>query len=471
MFRRLLDSPTTYFVAAGLMVLVAVAAQFDLSFPSRTAGEAAEIRELRDRDDLNLVFIVVDTLRADRVGVYGYERPTTENLDALAQHGIVFRDVLAQSSWTKTSMASLWTGTLPFNNGILRFGDALPTEARLPAEILRDAGFRTAGIYRNGWVAPNFGFDQGFEFYQRPRPGRSRMEAESRHPAGGTLEGSDEDSLVAAMEFLHSFGNERFFLYMHMMDLHQYRYAEGTPDFGSSYSDYYDMAIHWTDRVIGHLHEQLRKSGQLQNTIIVIASDHGEAFREHGFEGHARNLFTEVVNVPWIIGLPFQLDPGVVIDEPVSNIDIWPTLLDLMGLPGLTNPDGRSLVPLILERAGVQDSNTSWRRPQFAYLDRGWGWPEREIPIVAVTDSGRKLVWWPKLDPPEFQLFDTEADPGEQTNLYVPGDPDTERLFDAAREKYESPQNAWGVEARQVELDEMRLNQLRALGYAVPRQR
>ncbi len=469
MFRRLLESPATYFVAAGLLIFVAIGTQLEVRSPSQAVGEVAEIKELRDRKDLNLVFILIDTLRADRIGAYGYERPTSENLDALAKHGVLFRDVLAQSSWTKTSMASLWTGTLPFNNGILRFSDGLPPEALMPAEILRDSGFRTAGIFRNGWVAPNFGFDQGFEFYLRPRPGRASMEAQSRHPAGPRLEGSDEDILSASSDFLESFGQDRFFLYIHMMDLHQYVFADGTPDFGNSYSDYYDMAIHWSDRLIGHLYDELDAIGQLQNTIIVIASDHGEAFREHGSEGPARNLFSEVVKVPWIIALPFRLDPGIVIDEAVSNIDLWPTILDLMGLPSLPNADGRSLVPLILQRAGLEPSDASWQRPQFAYLDRGWGWPDREVPIVSVSDDGQKIVWWPKNDPPQVLLFDTEQDPGDQNNLFEPGHPDAERLIEVAREKYESPENAWGVDAKQVELDEMRLNQLRALGYALPR--
>lgn len=469
MSRRLLDSPTTYFVAAGFLLLVAVATQIDIKFPSTETGEVEEIRSLQDRDDLNLIFILIDTLRADRIGAYGYDRPTSENMDALAKNGILFRDVLAQSSWTKTSMASLWTGTLPLNNGILRFDDALPDAALMPAEIFRDAGFRTAGVYRNGWVAPNFGFDQGFEFYLRPLPGRSRLQAQSEHPAGGTVEGSDEDILVAAADFMTSFGHERFFLYLHMMDTHQYAFGEGTPEFGRGYSDYYDMAIHWTDRVLGHLYHQLDEIGALQRTVIVIASDHGEAFREHGIEGHARNLFNEVVKVPWIISLPFRLEPGVVIDEPVSNIDMWPTILDLMGLPGLQNPDGRSLVPLILERARDEAPDPSWRRPQFSYLDRGWGWPDRAIPILAVEDEDHKLLWWPEKDPQEMLLFDTKADPGEQEDIFQSGEAESERILDVARGEYESPRNAWDSEAVEVELDEMRLNQLRALGYAIPK--
>ena len=468
MLRRLLDSPKTYFVAAGFLLLVAVATQLEIKPPSTQTGDVEEILALRDRGDLNLVFLLIDTLRADRIGAYGYHRPTSENMDVLAKNGILFRDVLAQSSWTKTSMASLWTGTLPLNNGILRFDDALPAEALMPAEILRDAGFRTAGVYRNGWVAPNFGFDQGFEFYMRPQPGGVRLKAQSEHPAGGTVEGSDEDILMAASDFLAAFGQQRFFLYLHLMDIHQYAFGEGTPEFGAGYSDYYDMAIHWTDRVIGHLYHRLDEIGALQNTVIVIASDHGESFREHGVEGHARNLYDEVVKVPWIIALPFRLEQGVVIDEPVSNIDMWPTILDLMGLPELQNADGRSLVPLILERAREEAPDPAWRRPQFAYLDRGWGWPDRAVPILSVEDDEHKLLWWPEKEPQEMLLFDTETDPGEQENIFAPGEAQSERLLEIAREEYESPRNAWNTEALQVELDEMRLNQLRALGYDIP---
>jgi hypothetical protein len=105
MWRRLLDSPWPYFTAAGLLLLVAIATQFEIRFPSRPEGTVEEIGKLRDRDDLSVLFVLVDTLRADRLGAYGYSRPTTPNIDALGQKGIVFTNVLSQSSWTKTSMA------------------------------------------------------------------------------------------------------------------------------------------------------------------------------------------------------------------------------------------------------------------------------------------------------------------------------------------------------------------------------
>jgi len=466
MLRRLLDSPWPYFIGAGLLLIVAIASQFEIRVPSRPQGKPEDIATLRERDDLNVVFILIDTLRADRLGAYGYERPTSQTMDLLASRGVRFDHVLSQSSWTKSSMASLWTGTQPPNNGIVRYDHVLPDEAVLPAERFKQAGYRTAGIWRNGWVAPNFGFGQGFEFYLNPRPGAEREQMQSRRPGGRALAGSDEDLVVSALEFLDNFGRERFFLYLHFMDLHQYVYDEGAAHFGTSYSDVYDQAIHWIDRLIGHVLGRIDEMGRLENTVVLICSDHGEAFLEHGFEGHARDLYSEVVNVPVIIALPFLLEPGIVVEKRISNIDIWPTLLDLVGLEPLPNADGRSQVPLILRAAGVGPAQEAPPGPAWAYLDRRWGSPKDSEPSVSVTDGDLRLVWWVKR-PKRTELYNLAEDPAELKNLYREDDPTSQRLAQMARDYYENGRSAWGVEPKQVELDELRLNQLRALGYVI----
>lgn len=468
MLRRILDSPWPYFVGAGLLLLVAIATQFEIRTPSRPLRPASEIQNLRQRDHLNVVFILVDTLRADRVGAYGYERPTSPTIDALAAQGILFRNVLAQSTWTKSSMASLWTGTYPASNGVVRFNHVLPQEALLPAEIFRQAGYRTAGIWRNGWVAPNFGFDQGFEFYLNPKPGRERQRLESGHPSGRLLPGTDEDLVQSAFEFIDSFGRERFFLYLHFMDLHQYVYDESSARFGTSYSDVYDQSIHWIDRLIGLVLDRIDSVGQLENTLVVIASDHGEAFLEHGLEGHARNLYSEVVNVPLVIALPFRLDPGIVVKERALNVDVWPTVLDLLGMPSLPSPDGVSLVPQILAAAGVEGAPAPAgdSRVAIAQLDRRWGSTKETDPMVSVTDDHLRLVWRVE-HPAQSELYDLGKDPGEHDNLYDPKDPGAEHLQEIARQYYENAKSPWGVPAVEVEVDELRLNQLRALGYVI----
>jgi len=469
MLRKLLDSPWPYFAGAALLLVLAIASQFRFAGPARPQGSVQEIASLRERKDLNVVFVLVDTLRADRLGSYGYQRPTSPEIDALASTGILFRHVYSQSSWTKTSMASLWTGTNPARNGVLRYDHALPDEALLPAEIFRNAGYRTAGIWRNGWVAPNFGFHQGFEFYLNPKPGRERAQLQRSHPAEGSLSGTDEDIADSAVAFLDSYGRERFFLYLHYMDLHQYVFDDSAPDLGNAYSDAYDKSIRWVDRLIGALVADLGERGLLDRTVIVLASDHGEAFREHGFEGHARNLYREVAEVPWVIVLPFQLQPGIVVEERVANTDIWPTLLDLLGLPPLLGADGKSLVPLIQHAAGVTAEAPAELvgRPIFAQLDQLWGNPQKKPELLVGVTDGTLRYFLPVEYPERAQLYDDATDPKESIDLHAQRTEDAARLRKLADGYLENTQSPWGKQPDKVDVDEMRLNQLRALGYII----
>jgi choline-sulfatase len=280
-FRRWIASPSACFAGAAILLLIIIAFQFDLRFPSRSRGDAADLAALRDRDDLNVVFILVDTLRADRMSLYGYERNTTPVIDALANRGIVFERVIAQSSWTKTSMASLWTGAYPAAHGVLRFDNAIPDAAVMPAEVFKQAGYRTVGIWRNGWVAPNFGFGQGFDAYYTPKAGVD-AQLQRHSPGAATIGGTDEDVYLAARDFLEQYGGEKFFLYLHLMDLHQYVFDDDADAFGPTYADAYDRSLDWTDRVIGAIVDAIDDVDALSRTVIAISSDHGEAFLEHG---------------------------------------------------------------------------------------------------------------------------------------------------------------------------------------------
>jgi arylsulfatase A-like enzyme len=470
MLRRLLDSAWFYFGLAGVLLLAAVATQFEVNIPSRDVAPIDELERLGDREDLNVVFLLIDTLRADRLGVYGYERPTSPILDAISGSGIVFENVVAQSSWTKTSMASLWTGTHPVKNGVLRYNHVLPDEAVLPAELFREAGYRTVGLWRNGWVEPNFGFAQGFEVYVRPTPGAERARIH-RQSVSGPLTGTDEDMVTSAVDFIHQFRDERFFLYLHFMDIHQYVYDDVSAIFGTSYSDAYDQAIHWTDRLLGVLFTALDDDDLLKKTLIVIGSDHGEAFREHGSEGHARNLYREVSYVPFILIPPFLLEEGVRVEATISNADVWPTVLDIVGLPPLPGADGASMLPLILEAGGGTPSQPTdgLVRPVYSQLAKGWGRPKVEsTQLVAVTDGPRRFIMRVGDDEGD-EFYDHTSDPTEQKNL-IEDDPaaGAEQLRALAQRYAESGgEPPWGTAAGEVELDELRLNHLRALGYVI----
>lgn len=474
MARGLLDSAWPYFALAIALLLVAVATQFEVRLPRRITAPITALPEFRERGDLNIVFILIDTLRADRLGVYGYERPTSRIIDDAARHGVVFENVLSQSTWTKTSMASLWTATHPMRNGILRYDHVLPTEAVVPAELLREAGYRTYGIWRNGWVEPNFGFGQGFDVYVKPVPGAARARMHRQNPGLSPLAGTDEDLTLSAVDFIEQNSRDQFLLYLHYMDVHQYVYDDAASVFGTSYSDAYDQSIHWTDRQIGRLFDALHAADILKRTLIVIASDHGEAFQEHGVEGHARDLYREASHVPLIFILPFVLEEGIRVTPMVGNIDVWPTILDIVGLPPLPGADGRSLLPLILEAAGVAPagSTNGLVRPVFSQLQRGWGRPSpTATALVSVTYEGKRLITELKDDSEaarKSELFDIVADPKEQEDLLAAGadEPvELRQLIEAyAAEEGKAP---WGVLPKTVELDEMRLNHLRALGYVV----
>ena len=434
---------------------------------SRPEGTVEDLESLRDRDDLNVIFILVDTLRADRLGAYGYERPTSPNLDKLAAHGVRFSHHVAQSSWTKCSMASLWTGLYPARTRVLRHRHAVAEEALLPAEIFKDNGFRTAGIWRNGWIAPNFGFGQGFELYHSPKPSAHLKMAQRRKTNPGMQMGStDSDVILSAEEFLRAHGHERFFLYLHLMDVHQYGFTEETALFGSEYSDFYDNSILWVDSLLGILFDVLGERGLLDKTLIVFASDHGEAFGEHNGEGHARNVYGEVTETPLILSFPFSIDPGVLVETRSENVDIWPTILDILGLPGLEDPDGRSLLPDMVAAVEMEHEMDETDLA-FAQIDQTWGKTDLDPrPMVAHNQGPWRLIYR-AASPRLSELYDKTRDPKEQTNL-ASTEPEVLAEMNAAASEYlKSRPPPWGEVTPMLELDEVQLQQLRALGYGV----
>ena len=466
MLRKILDSPWLYFSLAALILVVAVFSQLRIHLPSRPTGSLADLDRLRERDDVNVVFLLIDTLRADRLSCYGHERETTPVIDFLAKTGVRFAHVQSQSSWTKVSMASLWTGFYPRRTGIQRFQDALAPEATLPAEIFEAAGFRTAGIFRNGWLANNFGFAQGYDLYVQPRPSATPAKFERKSPSAPALEGTDWDATESAVEFISSHKHERFFLYVHYMDIHQYLYDIDSAKFGNGIKEAYDNALHWTDRNVSAVLGEIEGSGLFDRTVVVIASDHGEAFYEHGLEGHARNLYREVTETPLIVVLPFRLEPGIIVETPVQNVDVWPTVLELLGLPALPNADGRSLVPLLHAAANGSDVPEDLaQRPAFAELDQSWGQTKHPPkPIVAIVNGRHRMIQ--HLNNGEVELYDHQVDPLEQTNL-AESQPEAVEDLKGKVAVYLEKQASW--EVPKIELDEMRKAQLQALGYLDPK--
>jgi arylsulfatase A-like enzyme len=463
MWSRLRRSRGFYVAAAILMVVAAVASQLRIRSDARPLGAPGDIATLHERNDVNLLFVLIDTLRADRLSSYGYERATSPTIDSLAATGIRFAEQMSQSSWTKCSMASLWTGLYPVRTGVTRSPQAVSPDARMPAEILREAGFRTSAIWRNGWVGPHFGFAQGFEVYHSPRASPVPASVRREKPTIG-MAGTDQDIVNSAIEFLRSHGQERWFLYLHLMDVHQYVYDEESALFGTTYSDIYDNSIRWVDRVLASLIREVDARGLRDKTVIVVAADHGEAFGEHGREGHARDVYGEVTTTPFVLSLPFRLEPGVVVEAPTENVDVWPTLLELFRLPALEDTDGRSRLAEILAAAAGGPEPAS-NGPRFAHIDQTWGQRTRApSPMVAVSEGPYRLVH--RAPAGTGELYDRSVDPREQRDLGEEQPEVLERLVGLAEAYLERPAAPWQT-APDVELDESELEQLRALGYAI----
>ncbi len=443
-----------------VLTILACGQGSDRDFDTRKPGTLKDVAGLSDRDDLSVVFVLIDTLRSDHMGSYGYERDTSPVLDYFAATGIRFDDHMAQSTWTKSSMASLWTGLYPQRTDVLTYRDTVAPDATLPAEIFQAAGFKTAGIWRNGWVAPNFGFAQGFDYYVTPNA-RLAPSAMRTKPIAGRIEGTDIDSIYTAIEFLRANRDQRFFLYVHMMDVHQYISTEETAIFGTTYTDAYDNAIHWTDQQIGELMAELFRLGLQDRTLVAFASDHGEAFGEHGSEGHARDLYSEVVRTPFILSFPFKLAPGLVVPELTENVDVWPTILELIGLERLPEADGKSRASwLIGDRTAAADPAS------FSQLDLSWGQPKLEPnPVVSVRAGPYRLIHRVN-DPANDELYDTQNDARETSNLASALPEPLAKLRERAK-LYLQAGTPWEGGAPEIEIDQLQLRQLRALGYSV----
>jgi len=467
---KILESAWIYFAGAILLIIAAIASQIEVNLPrDRPDGRVEDLLELGARDDLNVLFIVIDTLRSDRLDAYGYHRTTSPIMAELAADGIRFDAVESQSSWTKASMASMWQGMYPERSGIQRYFQSLTDDAEMPAEILQAAGMRTGGIWRNGWVAANFGFNQGFDLYIRPN-GIRRPGMLLGNPSANKLNGTDYDATEAAFGFLESYQNERWFLYVHYMDVHQFAYADTSPIYGTNVSDFYDSAIHWVDRNVGMLVDALKDRNLLDKTLIVIMSDHGEGFFEHGQEGHARTLFREVQNVPLLIIPPFKIPAGIVVDTRVANVDIWPTILDLLKLPALQRADGKSLLPLMLAAGSDAPPDAEVEalknRSLYSQLDLSWGKVGVDSdPLVAIIKDNHRAIIRSNHEGREW-LYDHSTDPLETKNL-AKEKPELIAEMKADIEAFLEDEREGAVETEDIELTEMRLHQLRALGYVV----
>ncbi|MDP8222988.1 MAG: sulfatase [Candidatus Lernaella stagnicola] len=387
----------------------------------------------------NVVFVSLDTVRADHLSCYGYQRATSPHIDALAAEGMLFENAMAQSSWTTPSHASLFTGLLSSAHGAAQLNQPIKKEVPVLAEYLQDAGFQTGGFVTHLFVGDYLGFDRGFDSFwyeQTPR-------------AKGPVD--------AALTWLEGRNEKPFFLFLHLFDPHhpyappdkyvrQYegdcrrepgnmaslgklfdRDATGRDQLLACLIRRYDDEIHYADEQLGRLFAYLKEKALWDQTLVVFLSDHGEEFLDHGSVLHAITLYQEQLHVPLILagGPPGLLQAGSRVKGRVALYDIMPTLLDLFDIKPKATMTAQTLLPHL----------------------RGKTQPDRDV-IAETNDVGpdrmtllsgpAKYLYAP--DAHVFQqhmsaeFYDLAGDPGEKHNLLD-----------------ERPQEAARVRARMIE--------------------
>ncbi len=375
----------------------------------------------------DVLLVVMDCLRADHVGAYGYPRPTTPTLDRLASEGIRFESAYSNGTWTKPAMATLFTGLYPSEHGLLKVGtpagdltetDALADGIPMLAARFAAAGYRTIAAVNQIHLKPEFGFGRGFDDYQWVK-GRSAIQLNRRV----------EKSVAAARP------GQPVFAWVHYLDLHwPYRHfrKQRHPELGATEMDpeppveqgrdlirgwvadhltdenrkalaaRYDREIRFDDEALADLLERFRAAGRLDNTFILVTADHGEGFYEHDKLMHGFEPYEEVARVPLILRPPSRMDlPSGVRRTIVSHVDLGATLLDLLGLPPLQGASGRSYVPVLEGRDDLERSVLI------------------QTELTTALRKGRyKLI---RHSNEKVELYDLQADPAEARDLAAAG--------------------------------------------------
>ena len=417
---------------------------------------------LRQVEQPSIVVVVVDTLRNDHLGHTGYGRETSPNIDRLAREGRVFSRVAAASPWTGPSVASIVTGRYPDELGIRDLDDPLPKAATTLAEVFRDNGWNTAAIVSNGYIAPWFGHDQGYEYFYKE-------EYLGDDDTNTTPVCTADRVTDKTIEWLKD-AQEPFLLYVHYTDPHEpylpplewkERFASDDDVLdeellrGRQFTRVrlsqtqvkeieamYDASIAFADHEIGRLLEHVP-----DDVLVVLTGDHGEEFLDHGGFLHGHTVFEELIEVPLLFRGP-GIEPGTA-DDLASHVDVAPTLISYAGLPPLPDPTGTSLVRALAGKRLREPDRTI-----FAVRELGG------VKTVSARRDNWKLIYQ---GPRSMGLFDLHSDPQERLNRAREHSDVAQTLLHAIEERVERIQDAPPLDSE--ELENRRLQELRSLGY------
>lgn len=479
--------------------------------PEKAIGGQSSLHPALAKSDfhpngLNVVVILLDTVRADRFSCYGYEKPTTPEIDKLAAEGLRFERCYSNSSWTLPSHASLFTGHYPVSHRATQ--ETLVLDKRLPtlAEIFTHAGYRTFASSTSGVVAVDTGLARGFEtFVEAFRSSvRDEYEDQGRHPNNVAV-----DRFLSAAD-----ASSPFFIFLNYIEAHlpyqppdpfQSRFLDAgtseeavararqlmfydpftadnplTEEMFSALSQLYDGELAYLDSQIADLIEIFERHGRRKNTLFVITSDHGENIGDHGYISHFFTVYNSVLHVPLILVLPDEAQGGITRTDIAQTVDLFPTILNACGIDYAGRYDGRDL---------LQDVNPP--TPQVAYAE--YYYPRQVFSVMpeiaveygakflpymrrlrAVQDGTMKFIWG---SDGRHELYEIASDPGEVRNLLLEhsSHPAKDRLMEMLLSYVGTyageiplpppPPVGWLAPGFVVDADPELLENLRALGY------
>lgn len=360
----------------------------------------------------NVVFVLIDTLRPDHLGLYGYARNTSPNIDAWAEDAVVFDKVFAHAPNTPRSTPSILIGRYPsrirWDKRFKNYSDLLPENESI-FEIFQAGGWRTEAISAHWYFERAPGIKDGVD--QWDNRGFLTIKESNTQSAAPDITPRVVERLGALAG-----AEQPFFLFVHYFDPHgRYMQQTSVRTFGKSLMDKYDSEIAFVDHHLQPVFDALAEKGLYEDTVVVITSDHGEAFKEHGFYFHGRTLYDEEVRVPLLIRAP-GVEPRRVA-RPVALIDLVPTLTSMVGLEA-KQAMGQSLIPLTHGIGEMAD------RPIFM---EQLPYPNYEAHIVAaVSPDGIKVIR--NVTDNVTEVYDLNTDPGEKTNL-LDADPEAHRAL------------------------------------------
>jgi arylsulfatase A-like enzyme len=485
--------------AAALSVLIALIAVGALSACSDQAETSRRgVASAQPRSGtVNIVIFLIDTLRADRLGVYGYgRRPTSPRIDALAAESVVFEQAYAPAPWTLPTVMSLLTSTFPCEHNVLHNRQQLGDSFEPLAVRLKPLGYATINLYANPFAGPGFGLERGYDFSEQGETDGARVEqvldrylttpfflyihnVEPHNPYEYRLTGAEDfrDIPNAMRKRLRALNN--YYRKLTRVDFTN-KQPPGTTDNTAEqdqvlaalrshlddYNELYDAAVRVADQRLGSVIDVLKSRKLWDDTLFIVLADHGEEMFEHGGWLHDQSVYDELMRVPLIVRFPRGEHGGGRVGSSVSLVDVLPTVCDYLQEPGLSQGmRGRSLMPLV--RAEEPDEGDAFTIPGMRMNRKKYYRPWRESrgdTNVVIRRGQWKGIWNVELD--SFELYDQSSDPREQRDRSAEDAELVSQMLDAARAWYvECGTNAAATREIDEEMDPKTREWLIKLGY------